>query len=307
MKSKHIIIIMILLIVTICTISTSIALAEPGDATNDIINLYPHIVTAINGLYDMDINIYGYTIDQEGLIIPYYGHIKVNGTQVTINNQTGDAQLLSDYLITTDTERHILGISANIESVKEYINCVRMVDTNDTYYTFENAITTQEINVNKTVLIFNSIQGVGVSTNQKIKGQGLEIGNKNYNITNTKGFWVTEKNTIYDQYFTKKQLIYDYDGDNLYSNAYASGVEDANNTVTETSESYKKGYEKGYNKGYGDSGNIHFIDVITAVFDVPTQWLTNLLDYDILGFNLLTFFQSIITITIVIAIIKMIL
>ena len=287
--------------------STSVALAEPGDATNDIINLYPHIVTAINGLYDMDIEIYGYTIDQTGLIIPYYGHIKVNGIEVTVNNQTGGQQLLSDYLITTDEERHILGISANIESVVAYNNCVRKVRTNDIFYTFENAINAQEINVNKTVLIFNSIQGVGVSTSQVIKEKGLEIGNKKYNISNTEGFWVTEKNTIYDQYFTKKQLIYEYDGDILYSNAYASGIEDANNTVTETSESYKKGYEKGYNKGYGDSGNIHFIDVITAVFDVPTQWLTNLLDYDILGFNLLTFFQSIITITIVIAIIKMIL
>ena len=67
------------------------------------------------------------------------------------------------------------------------------------------------------------------------------------------------------------------------------------------------GYNQGYNAGYsaGVEGQKYtFFSLISSIFDVPVQTLINLLDIEILGTNLKTFFFSIAAIFLIIAVIR---
>lgn len=88
------------------------------------------------------------------------------------------------------------------------------------------------------------------------------------------------------------------------------------------------GYKQGYNKGYADgnsnkeaygkaqrqagkdegiaqANDYSFTSLISAVFDVPIQTLFGMLNFNILGINILTFVTSILSILLLIFVIKM--
>lgn len=63
-------------------------------------------------------------------------------------------------------------------------------------------------------------------------------------------------------------------------------------------------YNKGKSDGIASANNYSFKSLITAVFDVPVQTLYGMLNFNILGINILSFVMSIISVILLIAIVK---
>ena len=89
------------------------------------------------------------------------------------------------------------------------------------------------------------------------------------------------------------------DADNFYQLGYNQGVKVANNTVTKNNASYKRGYENGYNSGLENAGKYSFVSLIGAVVDTPVRAFTSLLNFDVLGINMLDFICGLLTLSIV--------
>lgn len=67
---------------------------------------------------------------------------------------------------------------------------------------------------------------------------------------------------------------------------------------------YANGYGIGYNKGVADSGNYSFTSLIGAVIDVPVQTFLGLFDFELLNVNMASFFLSLLTLAVILAIVK---
>ena len=78
-----------------------------------------------------------------------------------------------------------------------------------------------------------------------------------------------------------------------YSNGYSNGLIDGKNI--------------GYNDGVKSANNYSFLGLLGAVVDAPIQAVSGLLNFDLLGFNMLNFFYALVTCALVIAVIRMIL
>lgn len=83
---------------------------------------------------------------------------------------------------------------------------------------------------------------------------------------------------------------------------YTSGY-DAGNTAG-YNRGKNDGYDLGHMQGIMDSGNYSFLSLIGATVDAPITALTGLLNFEILGVNLSSFFFGLFTITLLIIIIK---
>lgn len=70
----------------------------------------------------------------------------------------------------------------------------------------------------------------------------------------------------------------------------SSGYSDGYNTGN------RVGYQIGYNAGVADSNDYSFLSLIGAVVDAPLAAFTNLLNFEILGFNFLSLITGILTI-----------
>lgn len=70
---------------------------------------------------------------------------------------------------------------------------------------------------------------------------------------------------------------------------------------------YNNGYNKGFNDGVANANNYSFEGLLSAVFDVPIRTFTSLFDFDLLGVNLASFFFSLLTACVIIAVIRWIL
>lgn len=78
---------------------------------------------------------------------------------------------------------------------------------------------------------------------------------------------------------------------------------------------YKSGYSLGlsegkaigYNHGVSSANNYSFLGLFGAVVDAPITALSGLLNFDLLGFNMLNFFYALCTCALVIAVVRMIL
>lgn len=78
--------------------------------------------------------------------------------------------------------------------------------------------------------------------------------------------------------------LYEYNIRNIYDNGFESGQ--------------KIGYDNGYNVGFSDginSNETRFDGLMFAIADVPMKVISSMLNFDILGFNLMGFFLGIIT------------
>lgn len=108
-----------------------------------------------------------------------------------------------------------------------------------------------------------------------------------------------------------------------YNNGYTLGYEQGKEKGIEQGKDigYKNGYDKantdlynkwyigryqeGYNNGAESAGNYTFLSLVGAIVDAPIKAISNMLNFDLLGFNMMQFFYALITICIIITIIKL--
>lgn len=92
-----------------------------------------------------------------------------------------------------------------------------------------------------------------------------------------------------------------------YSDGYNNGISD--NQINIYNDGYKAGntvgYGSGYNAGVESANKYTFLSLIGAVVDAPVKAFTSLFDFEFLGFNLKSFFASILTLSLLIWVIKM--
>lgn len=65
-------------------------------------------------------------------------------------------------------------------------------------------------------------------------------------------------------------------------------------------------YQNGYNDGVESANTYTFLGLIGAVFDAPLNTFTSLLNFDILGFNMLSAFTGLLTLAVIIFFIRLI-
>lgn len=93
-----------------------------------------------------------------------------------------------------------------------------------------------------------------------------------------------------------------------YSSAYGSGF--ANGKSQGYSDGYSSGktagYGQGYNAGVESANNYSFLGLLGAVVDAPVKAISGLLNFNLLGFNMASFFYAILTLALIIAIIRLV-
>lgn len=92
---------------------------------------------------------------------------------------------------------------------------------------------------------------------------------------------------------------------NQYNSGYRDGKDDG------YSEGYSAGVISGKNMGYSEgvqsANKYSFLGLIGAVVDAPLQAIGGLLNFDLLGFNMLNLFYALVTCALIIAVIRMVL
>lgn len=92
-----------------------------------------------------------------------------------------------------------------------------------------------------------------------------------------------------------------------YDDGYNQGIYDGNESGYE--DGYNAGntigYEDGYNDGVANSNSYSFASLLGAVIDTPVSAFTSLLNFEILGVNILAFVSGLLTLAIVIFIVKL--
>lgn len=84
-----------------------------------------------------------------------------------------------------------------------------------------------------------------------------------------------------------------------YTDGFNAGKEEGIQTGTNV------GYNQGFNDGIRDANDYSFLGLMTSVVDAPVQVFSDMFNFEILGFNMTTFFFSILTVCLVIALIKL--
>ncbi len=96
-------------------------------------------------------------------------------------------------------------------------------------------------------------------------------------------------------------LLYEKNAQNSYQSGYATGQ----------NVGYSQGYAIGYQDGMYDAleegGTLTFRSLISAVIDVPLNAFRSLFSFEILGVDMLTFFSSLLTLGIILAVVRLIL
>lgn len=100
-----------------------------------------------------------------------------------------------------------------------------------------------------------------------------------------------------------------------YNNGFNAGKESGYNEGYSAGEivgeqsaqtnAYNNGYQKGKVDGINSANANSFDNLLSAVFDVPVRTITSVLDFDLLGINLKTFFFSLLTVCVIIAVVKL--
>lgn len=102
------------------------------------------------------------------------------------------------------------------------------------------------------------------------------------------------------------------DYNSIYNYGYQQGLSDgqASGQINGYTEGYKVGNADGYNTGYlagvASSNDYTFMGLIGAVIDAPIKAFTGLFDFEVLGFNMVTFMLSLLTLCVVVKIASMI-
>ena len=89
-----------------------------------------------------------------------------------------------------------------------------------------------------------------------------------------------------------------------YNNGYSAGESSGYSSGYSAGET--SGYSAGYNQGVENANEYTFIALIGAVFDAPINAFTSLFNFEILGFNILSFLTSLLTLCVILFILKLI-
>ena len=93
----------------------------------------------------------------------------------------------------------------------------------------------------------------------------------------------------------------DYINKSLYENGY-------NNAKNEYYNKWYIGrYQQGYNDGTSNAGNYTFLSLMGAVVDAPIKAISDMLNFNLLGFNMSQFFFALLTVCIIVTIVKLLL
>lgn len=88
-----------------------------------------------------------------------------------------------------------------------------------------------------------------------------------------------------------------------YNSGYKDGVNDGE-TIGYNKYYYAR-YNQGYSEGVKAAGDYTFLSLIGSVVDAPLQAVSGLLNFDLLGFNMLNFFYALVTCALVITVIRL--
>lgn len=120
--------------------------------------------------------------------------------------------------------------------------------------------------------------------------------------------------TFASQFLFEERVYYftnSFDDNDFYNLGYQDGLE------TGLQDGYQNGYQSGldvgsqsgYQDGFSDgvqsANDYSFMGLLGAVIDTPVTALTGLLNFEILGFNILSFVTGLITLALIIFIVKL--
>lgn len=92
-----------------------------------------------------------------------------------------------------------------------------------------------------------------------------------------------------------------------YVDGYDTGYDDGRSYAdTLLEQATNNGYNNGYYEGRASTESYSFLSLIGAVFDAPISALTGLLNFNILGVNMLSFFLSIMSLALALFILKIV-
>lgn len=98
-----------------------------------------------------------------------------------------------------------------------------------------------------------------------------------------------------------------------FNSGYYKGLEEAKKL--DYTKAYNNGFTAGeqsakdywYNQGMNDANQYTFFNLIASVVDAPLSVISNFLNFDILGFNMASFFFSLMTLCIVLIVVRLVL
>lgn len=112
---------------------------------------------------------------------------------------------------------------------------------------------------------------------------------------------------------TYSEYYFNKNSENEYEKGYNAGFSDgkisSDNIVYQNGFNIGKqqGYSQGYNAGVESANKYTFLSLISSVVDAPIKALSGMLNFNILGFNMLDFFYALITLAVIIAVVRLIL
>ena len=92
---------------------------------------------------------------------------------------------------------------------------------------------------------------------------------------------------------------------NLVQQAYNSGYDKGINNYKVGNNGYNQIFEAGRLQGVEDAGNYTFLSLLTSAIDVPINSVLHMLDFDLLGMNMKSFYLSLFTFAIIVFVIKL--
>lgn len=117
--------------------------------------------------------------------------------------------------------------------------------------------------------------------------------------------WKANTNNVYEIVYTYDLTASEFFGVAVeftgYANDYNSGYKEGYSVGSST------GYNRGYSEGVKAAGDFTFLSLLGAVVDAPLQAVGGMLNFNLLGFNMLNFFYALLTCALVIAVIRLIL
>lgn len=101
--------------------------------------------------------------------------------------------------------------------------------------------------------------------------------------------------------------------DNAYNIGYEDGYDEGWDSGRENgfdfgwNSGYVAGDSVGYNRGVAEANDYSFLGLLGAVVDAPVKSFTGLLNFDLLGFNMLNFFTGLLTLALILWVVSKIL
>lgn len=150
-----------------------------------------------------------------------------------------------------------------------------------------------------TACVFSLVSPNGILEIQFLSWPPNEI--REYDFTS---FYFSNNRIIQLNDFTDNEIYnigYDYGYRDGYSVGKSDGYESGYNV------GYSNGYSVGYSDGIDDSNVYTFGNLLTAVVDVPVSVFISMLDFNIMGFNLLSLVVGLLTLAIICLVVKLLL